>query len=94
MATARWNGVVIATSDTTEIVEGNHYFPAASVDWTHLRPSETHTFCGWKGTASYYTIEVDGQRNEDAAWCYPEPMAAAARIKDHVAFWRGVEVTA
>jgi uncharacterized protein (DUF427 family) len=93
MATARWNGTVIAQSDDTVIVEGNHYFPAESVREDLLHPSDTHTVCPWKGTASYYTLEVDGQRNEDAAWYYPEPKHAATQIKDHVAFWRGVEVT-
>ncbi|HEV2783645.1 MAG TPA: DUF427 domain-containing protein [Actinophytocola sp.] len=94
MATARWNGKVIAESDKTTIVEGNHYFPIESVHQEYLKPSETHTTCPWKGEASYYTLEVDGDRNEDAAWYYPEPKRAAAQIKDHVAFWRGVEVTA
>jgi uncharacterized protein (DUF427 family) len=93
MATARWNDTVIAESNATTVVEGNHYFPAESVRSEYLRPSDTHTTCPWKGEASYYTIEVNGDRNEDAAWFYPEPKEAAAQIKDHVAFWRGVEVS-
>jgi uncharacterized protein (DUF427 family) len=91
---AVWNGETVAESDDTVVVEGNHYFPAGSVRQELLRPSDTHTVCPWKGTASYYTLEVDGQRNRDAAWYYPEPKPAAAEIKDRVAFWRGVEVTA
>ncbi len=94
MATATWNGTVIAQSDSTEMVEGNHYFPLASVNPSYLKPSGKHTVCPWKGTASYYTLEVDGRENPDAAWYYPEPKDAAAQIKDHVAFWRGVEITA
>jgi uncharacterized protein (DUF427 family) len=73
MATATWNGVTIAKSDDTVIVENNHYFPRSSVRADLLRESDTHTVCPWKGTASYYTIEVDGQRNADAAWYYPTP---------------------
>lgn len=94
MTTARWNGEVIAESDDTTIVEGNHYFPIDSVRTEFLRPSDTHTTCPWKGEASYYTLSVNGDQNEDAAWFYPEPKRAAAQIKDHVAFWRGVEITA
>ena len=93
MATATWNGTVIAQSDSTEMVEGNHYFPLASVNPAYLKPSGLHTVCPWKGTASYYTLDVDVRENPDAAWYYPEPKAAAAQIKDHVAFWRGVQVT-
>jgi uncharacterized protein (DUF427 family) len=93
MATATWNGTVIAQSDTTEMVEGNHYFPLDSVKSEYLQPSDTHTVCPWKGTASYYSIEIDGQQNRDAAWFYPQPKDAAAQIKDHLAFWRGVIVT-
>ncbi|MGH7729560.1 MAG: DUF427 domain-containing protein [Vulcanimicrobiaceae bacterium] len=89
---ALWNGAVIAQSERTEVVEGNHYFPADSVKREYLHESPTHTVCPWKGTASYYTLHVDGKENRDAAWFYPEPKAAAAQIKDHVAFWRGVEV--
>ena len=93
MPRAVLNGVVVAESDDTVVVEGNHYFPAESVDRAVLRPSQTHTFCPWKGTASYYSLEVDGEVNRDAAWFYPDPKPAAAEIKDRVAFWRGVEVT-
>ncbi len=94
MATAQWNGTVIADSDATVIVEGNHYFPIESVNQELLRPSETHSICPWKGTASYYSVEIDGQTNSDAAWYYPAPKDAASEIKDHVAFWHGVTVTA
>jgi uncharacterized protein (DUF427 family) len=94
MATARWNGEVIAESDQTEIVEGNHYFPIDSVRQEFLRASETHTVCPWKGEASYYTLAVNGAENADAAWYYPEPKPRAVAVKDKVAFWRGVEVTA
>ncbi len=93
MATATWNGTVIASSDTTEMVEGNHYFPLSSVESQYLTPSPTTSVCPWKGTASYYTITVDGQENVDAAFYYPQPKDAAANIADHVAFWKGVEVT-
>jgi uncharacterized protein (DUF427 family) len=92
MAKAIWNGVVLAESDRCEMVEGNHYFPPDAVKREHLKPSNTHTECPWKGTASYYDVEVNGQRNPDAAWFYPEPRAAARQIKDHVAFWKGVKV--
>ena len=94
MARATWNGVVIAESDRTRIVEGNHYFPADAVRTEHLAPSETHTVCGWKGTASYYDVVVGDARNADAAWFYPEPKAAAKEIAGHVAFWRGVRIEA
>jgi len=93
MASATWNGVLVAQSDNTEMVEGNHYFPIDSVKSEYLRPSDKETVCPWKGTASYYTLEVDGQQNPDAAWFYPQPKDAAEQIKDHVAFWRGVMVT-
>ncbi len=93
MAKATWNGVVIAESDKTEVVEGNHYFPADSIDKSLFKESATHSVCPWKGTASYYTITVDGKENKDAAWYYPAPKDAAKQIKDHVAFWKGVEVT-
>jgi uncharacterized protein (DUF427 family) len=92
MPKALWNGAVIADSDDTVVVEGNHYFPRDAVDPAVLRPSSTTTVCPWKGTASYHTIVVDGQENRDAAWFYPEPKSAAAEIKDRVAFWKGVEV--
>jgi uncharacterized protein (DUF427 family) len=89
---ATWHGKTIAESDKTVVVEGNHYFPPDSVDRSVLESSETHSVCPWKGTASYYSLAVDGQKNPDAAWYYPQPKDAAAEIKDHVAFWRGVEV--
>ena len=92
MATATWNGTVIASSDDTVVVEGNHYFPRDAVSAT-LTDSATHTVCPWKGTASYLSVEVDGQVNRDAAWYYPEPKDAASEIKDRVAFWKGVTVT-
>ena len=94
MATAIWNGTVLAKSDDTIVVEGNHYFPPSSVQREYFVHSDTHTICPWKGQASYYTVEVDGQRNVDAAWYYPQPKSAAAEIKDYVAFWRGVTVEA
>jgi uncharacterized protein (DUF427 family) len=92
MQKAIWNGQVLAESNKTIIVEGNHYFPPDSVHEQYFAPSESHTVCPWKGTASYYTVNVDGKSNPDAAWFYPEPTPAAAKIKDYVAFWRGVEV--
>lgn len=92
MARAIWNGAVIAESDQVEVVEGNVYFPPRSVKRQYLQESDTHTVCGWKGTASYYDLVVDGKANADAAWYYPDPMAAAANIRGHVAFWKGVEV--
>jgi uncharacterized protein (DUF427 family) len=94
MAKATWQGVTIAESDDTVIVEGNHYFPVADVHTELFEPSGTHTFCPWKGEASYYTIVVDGARNADAAWFYPEPKDAAKEITDRVAFWKGVSVVA
>ncbi len=92
MATAIWNGVVIAQSDDTVVVEGNHYFPAASVNAEYLKPSSTTTVCHWKGTAHYYTVAANGSESKDAAWYYPEPSTEATQIKDHIAFWRGVKV--
>lgn len=94
MARARWNGAVLseAAAEDTELVEGNIYFPPEAIYKEYFRPSETHTVCPWKGTASYYDVVVDGKVNKDAAWYYPEPKAAAANIKDHVAFWHGVTV--
>ncbi|MFL5331475.1 MAG: DUF427 domain-containing protein [Gemmataceae bacterium] len=89
---ATWNGTVIAESNDTIVVEGNHYFPATSIRKEHFRPSTTHTECGWKGTASYYTVVVGNQSNPDAAWYYPEPKEAARNIAGYVAFWKGVKV--
>ena len=94
MAKAMWNGVVLAESDKTEVVEGNQYFPPESVKREYFKETSTHTTCPWKGLASYYTLEVDGKENKDAAWYYPAPKDAAKQIKDHVAFWKGVEVQA
>ena len=93
MAKAVWNGKTLAESDKIEKVEGNLYFPADSIDSTLFKPSATTSVCPWKGTASYHTLVVDGAENRDAAWFYPEPKEKAANIKDHVAFWKGVEVT-
>jgi uncharacterized protein (DUF427 family) len=92
MTTATWNGAVIAESDDIVTVEGNAYFPLAAVREGVLRPSDTHTVCPWKGTASYFGLEVDGKVNADAAWTYPEPKDAAKEITGRVAFWKGVEV--
>ena len=89
---AVWNDVVIAESDDTVVVEGNHYFPLDSVDESLLKDSSKTTFCPWKGTASYYTLSVDGAENADAAWYYAEPNDAARQIAGRVAFWRGVQV--
>ena len=92
MVRAIWNGAVLAESDQCRVVEGNYYFPPEAVRREFFRESPTHTTCGWKGVASYYTIEVGGQQNKDAAWYYPEPKPAAKEIAGYVAFWRGVEV--
>ena len=89
---ATWHGATLAESDDTVVVEGNHYFPANSVNRVYFRSSATHTHCPWKGEASYYDVSVDGDVNKDAAWYYPEPKEAAANIKDRVAFWNGVAV--
>lgn len=89
---AIWNGAVIADSDQTVVVEGNHYFPPGAVRQEYLRPSGTHTTCGWKGEASYYDVVVAGQTNRDAAWYYPTPLPAARQIARHVAFWKRVTV--
>ncbi len=89
---AIWNGTTLAESDQTIVVEGNHYFPADSVKMEHLKSSDTHTTCPWKGLASYYTVSVDGQENPDSAWYYPQPKDAAKEIANYVAFWRGVKV--
>ena len=89
---AIWKDTVIAESDETIVVEGNHYFPKNSIKNEFYQPSETHTVCPWKGTASYYSLNVNGETNPDAAWYYPTTKDAAANIRDYVAFWRGVKV--
>ena len=89
---ATWNGHVLAESDQTVVVEGNHYFPLADVRMENLRPSSSHTTCHWKGVASYYDVVVGDEENRDAAWYYPDPSTAAASIKGRVAFWHGVKV--
>ena len=94
MAKAVWKGAVLAESPETQVVEGNHYFPPESLDRQYFRESSSHTVCGWKGTASYYDLVVEGEVNPDAAWYYPEPKAAAREITGHIAFWKGVEVQA
>ena len=94
MAKAIWNGTVIAESDNTVIVEGNHYFPPDAVKKEFFKASTTHTTCHWKGLASYYNIEVNGQTNNNGAWYYPNPMPAASEISGYIAFWRGVKVEA
>lgn len=92
MIRAIWNGVLLAESDETVVIEGNHYFPPQALKREYLRQSEHHTVCGWKGTASYYTVEVNGQQNPNAAWYYPVPKDAASQIANYVAFWKGVKV--
>ncbi len=89
---AKWNNTIIAESNDTQLVEGNHYFPRNSISTAYYNESETHTTCGWKGEASYFDIIVDGEVNKDAAWYYPEPKDAAKHIKDMIAFWKGVEI--
>jgi uncharacterized protein (DUF427 family) len=91
---AVWNGTVLAESDDTVVVEGNHYFPPGSLNMAHFRPSDHTSVCGWKGTASYYHIVASGQTNENAAWYYPTPKDAAKQIAGRVAFWKGVQITA
>lgn len=93
MAKAVWNGVVIAESDVYETVEGNIYFPESSLKREYFRPSSTSSTCPWKGQARYYSLVMGAQENPDAAWYYPDPKPAARKIKNHVAFWRGVEVS-
>ncbi len=93
MVKAVWNGKTIAESDKTVVVENNHYFPIESVQRDLLKPSDTTSRCPWKGLANYYTIAADGAENKDAAWYYAQPFDAAAQIKDHVAFWKGVQVS-
>ena len=91
---ATWNGTVTAESDQTVVVEGNHYFPAESVNWELLKESDKRTTCPWKGQASYWSLDAAGRPGEDVAWSYPDPSAAARQITGHVAFWRGVRVDA
>ncbi|MDJ1480360.1 DUF427 domain-containing protein [Cytophagaceae bacterium YF14B1] len=90
---AIWNGQIIAESDQTIVVEGNHYFPPQSVRTEFFIPSSTHTTCPWKGIASYYTLDVENSQNKDAAWYYMEPKEAAQQIKNYIAFWKGVKIT-
>ena len=90
---ASWKGTLLAQSDHTEVVENNHYFPPESIVREHFAESETHSVCPWKGTASYYTVKVNGESNPDAAWYYPTPKDAAKNITGYVAFWKGVEVS-
>lgn len=94
MAKAMWKGVILAKSNQTRVVEGNHYFPPDSINSEYFHISENHTTCPWKGIASYYNIEVDGQVNKNAAWYYPSPKPAAKDISGYVAFWKGVQVEA
>ena len=89
---AIWNGAVIAESNSTVVVEGNHYFPREALDDALIDTSDKTTVCSWKGKASYFSLVVDGRRNEDAAWYYPSPKHAAKKIAGRVAFWRGVQV--
>ena len=89
---AIWNGEVLADSNETVVVEGNHYFPPSALHLDFFKKSDKHTVCPWKGTASYYDIEVDGKSNKDAAWFYPDPSSAASNVRGYVAFWKGVEV--
>ena len=92
MVKAVWKDMVIAESNETIVVEGNHYFPPEAVKKEFLEDSDSHTTCHWKGLASYYNIVVEGEINKDAAWYYPDPKPAASRIKNYIAFWKGVEV--
>lgn len=89
---AVWNDLVIAESDDTVVVEGNHYFPRQALREDVLRDSDKHTTCSWKGLASYFTLEHEGARSEDAAWYYPDPKSGAEMVRDRVAFWKDVEV--
>lgn len=89
---ATWNNTILAESDNTTVVEGNHYFPAESINKEYFEESGTHTVCPWKGTASYYNIVVKGETNKDAAWYYPNTKPDAKNIESHVAFWKGVTV--
>ncbi len=91
---AIWNGAILAESDETIVIKGNHYFPADAINKEFFRASETHTACPWKGTASYYDVVANGETNKDAAWFYASPKTEAKEIENHVAFWKGVEVVA
>ena len=95
MPKAIWNGKLIAQADAGEVqlVEGNVYFPPGKVEQALLKPSDTHSFCPWKGTASYYDVVVDGKTNKDAAWYYPETKDAAKHVRGYIAFWKGVDVS-
>ena len=93
MIQAVWNGQLLAASDETKVVEGNHYFPPAAIRREFFRDSDAHTVCGWKGTASYFDIVVDDEVNQQAAWYYPDPKPEAAEIAGYVAFWNGVDVS-
>ncbi|UCG79140.1 MAG: DUF427 domain-containing protein [Nitrospirota bacterium] len=90
---ATWNGTVVAESDKTIVIEGNHYFPPDSVKWDYFEKTDHTSVCPWKGNAIYYNITVNGEKNDNAAWSYPEPKEAAKEIKGYVAFWKGVEIT-
>lgn len=92
MPRALWKGRILAESDRYQILEGNVYFPFDALNLEHFAPSATTSFCGWKGTARYFNVVVDGDENVDAAWYYPDPKPACANIRDHIAFWRGVRV--
>lgn len=94
MPKAIWNGAVLAESDNTVVVEGNHYFPVDTINKQYFTETNTHTTCPWKGVASYYSIEVDGQVNKDAAWYYPSAKEKAKNIEGYVAFWKGIKVEA
>jgi uncharacterized protein (DUF427 family) len=89
---AIWRDAVLAQSDDTIVIEGNHYFPQEAINKQHFSESDTHTSCPWKGEASYYDVVVDGETNKDAAWYYPQPKEAASQIKNYIAFWKGVKV--
>ena len=89
---AIWNGKVLTKSNKTVVIEGNHYFPPETVNWEFFKDSTTHTVCPWKGVASYRSLKVDGAKNKDAAWFYPEPKYAAEKLKNYIAFWKGVKI--
>lgn len=92
MTKATWNGAILAESNETIVIEGNHYFPPDSINRAYFRTNSKRTTCPWKGVASYYDIQVEGQVNSGAAWTYPDPKTAAKEIENYVAFWRGVRV--